>query len=98
MTEPVPYRFLVTATAASLAGQFGSLEAGGSSGVEVTVAGRLMLRREMGKLAFGTLRDSSGSIQLFCGAAWTDDFEAFKHLSLGDWIGASGEVVRTKTG
>ena len=38
----------------------------------VSVAGRLMLRREMGKLAFGTLRDSSGAIQLFAGATWTD--------------------------
>ena len=38
----------------------------------VSVAGRLMLRREMGKLAFGTLRDSSGAIQLFAGAGWTE--------------------------
>ena len=64
----------------------------------VSVAGRLMLRREMGKLAFGTLRDSSGAIQLFAGAAWTEDFEGFGRLSLGDWIGATGEVVRTRTG
>jgi lysyl-tRNA synthetase, class II len=98
VSDLTPYRFDVTASAASLASQFATLETGGSSGVDVTVAGRLMLRREMGRLAFGTLRDSSGSIQLFCGAAWTNDFERFKHLSLGDWIGASGEVVRTKTG
>jgi lysyl-tRNA synthetase class 2 len=98
VSEPPPYQFDVTATAAQLAVQFGPLDAGGSSGVDVTVAGRLMLRRDQGKLAFGTLRDSSGSIQLFCGSAWTDQFEAFKHLSLGDWIGATGEVVRTKRG
>jgi lysyl-tRNA synthetase class 2 len=58
----------------------------------------MMLRREMGKLAFGDLRDSSGSVQLFAGANWTSDFDGFTHLTLGDWIGATGEVVRTRTG
>ncbi len=94
----VPYRFEPDASAASLASRFSSLEAGGETSVVVTVAGRLMLRRDLGKLAFGTLRDWSGSIQLFAGARWTDDFDGFGRLSLGDWIGATGEVVRTKTG
>ena len=57
-----------------------------------------MLRRAMGRLAFGTLRDWTGAIQLFAGAAWTENFEGFGRLSLGDWIGATGEVVRTRTG
>ena len=39
-----------------------------------------------------------GAIQLFAGAAWTEDFDGFGRLSLGDWIGATGEVVRTRTG
>ena len=94
----VPYRFDPDATAAELATRFGELDAGAESGAVVTVAGRLMLRREMGKLAFGTLRDSSGSIQLFAGEKWTDDFAGFVRLSLGDWIGATGQVVKTKTG
>ncbi|HEX4862594.1 MAG TPA: OB-fold nucleic acid binding domain-containing protein, partial [Acidimicrobiales bacterium] len=94
----VPYRFEPDATAAELSARFGELDAGAESGAVVTVAGRLMLRREMGKLAFGTLRDSSGSIQLFAGAKWTDDFPGFVRLSLGDWIGATGEIVKTKTG
>jgi lysyl-tRNA synthetase class 2 len=94
----VPYRFDPDATAAGLAERFADLPPGGESGVTVTVAGRLLLRREMGKLAFGTLRDPTGSIQLFSGAKWTGSFEGFVHLSLGDWIGATGEVVRTKTG
>jgi lysyl-tRNA synthetase, class II len=96
--DGVPYRIDVTASAADLRSQHGSLAAGEETGVEVTVAGRLMLRREQGRLAFGQLRDSSGSIQLFAGAAWTDDFDGFKKLSLGDWIGATGEVVATRTG
>ena len=96
-TDP-PYRVEPDATAAGLAEEYAGLEAGGESGVTVVVAGRMMLRREMGKLAFGTLRDSTGSIQLFAGVKWTDDFEGFVKLSLGDWIAASGEVVRTRTG
>ena len=98
MTEDVPYRFSPTASAAELAERFADLESEGESGQVVTVAGRMMLRREFGKLAFGTLRDSSGSIQLFAGAKWTEDFAGFVGLSLGDWIGATGQVVRTKTG
>ena len=94
----MPYRFEPDSTASELASRFRDLGAGAESGVVVTVAGRLMLRREMGKLAFGTLRDSSGSVQLFAGTKWTEDFPGFVHLSLGDWIGATGEVVKTKTG
>jgi lysyl-tRNA synthetase, class II len=93
-----PYHYERTATAGELAGAHGDLGAGEGSGQVVSVAGRMMLRREMGKLAFGDLRDSSGSIQLFAGRAWTDDFDGFVHLALGDWIGATGEVVRTRTG
>jgi lysyl-tRNA synthetase class 2 len=94
----IPYRFERDATAAELAARFADLPAGGGSEMVVSVAGRLMLRREMGKIAFATLRDSSGSIQLFAGANWTDRFGEFGRLSLGDWVGATGEVVRTKTG
>ena len=94
----VPYRFEVNATAAALQEDYRALEAGGETGITVSIAGRLMLRREMGKLAFGTLDDATGRVQLFAGAKWTADFEAFCALSLGDWIGAEGEVVKTKTG
>ncbi len=57
-----------------------------------------MLRREMGKLTFLTLTDWTGSLQLFAGAQWTARFAELNKLSLGDWVGATGEVVRTKTG
>ncbi len=95
--EP-PYRLAPDATAAALASRHRDLGAGEETNETVTVAGRIMLRREMGKLVFATLRDSSGGIQLFAGAKWTADFEAFGRLSLGDWIAATGEVVRTRTG
>jgi lysyl-tRNA synthetase class 2 len=94
----VPYRFERTRDAASLHAEFDALEPGAETGHTVSVAGRLMLRRVQGKLAFGTLQDSSGRVQLFAGSAWTPCFEEFSGLSLGDWIGVTGEVVKTKRG
>jgi lysyl-tRNA synthetase class 2 len=94
----VPYRFERDRDCASLHAEFDALDDGAEAGVRVSVAGRLMLRRVQGKLAFGTLQDPTGRIQLFAGAAWTEGFDDFCGLSLGDWIGASGEVVKTKRG
>jgi lysyl-tRNA synthetase class 2 len=93
-----PSRFEPDATAAGLAERFGGIEAGTETGTRVTVAGRLMLRRVQGKLAFGTLQDGTGRIQLFATAAATPDFAAFTDLSLGDWIGVTGEVMATRRG
>ena len=94
-----PYRFDPTATAADLRSQHDGLEPGEETGLEVRVAGRVMLHRAQGKLAFATLRDGSGGeIQLFALAAVTEDFDGFGHISLGDWVGATGEVVKTKRG
>jgi lysyl-tRNA synthetase class 2 len=94
----VPYRFERTITAAGVAARFGSLEPGEESGQEVAVAGRVMLSRPQGKLAFAELRDSSGAVQLFALEKVTGDFEGLTRLNLGDWIGARGEVVRTRRG
>ena len=94
----IPYSYPWDTAASAVAERWSSLEPGEESGAIVAVAGRIMLSRPQGKLAFAELRDSSGSVQLFCLAKVTEDFEAFTHLSLGDWIGATGEVVRTKRG
>ncbi|HVE46937.1 MAG TPA: lysine--tRNA ligase [Acidimicrobiales bacterium] len=94
----IPYRFERTSSAASLQDEFADVEAGEGAGATASVAGRLMLRRVQGKLAFGTLQDSSGRIQLWASADRTPDFDAFCDLSLGDWIGVTGDVVRTRRG
>jgi len=95
----VPYRFEPTATAAELHAAHDGLEAGEETGIEVTVAGRVMLNRPQGRLAFATLRDGSGAeVQLFALAKVTDGFDDFGRISLGDWVGATGEVVKTKVG
>ena len=93
-----PYRFEVDATAAELHERFVDLAEGTESDVTVTIAGRLLLRRGQGKLVFGDLRDGTARIQLFAPAATTPDFERFADLNLGDWLGVTGVVMRTKRG
>jgi lysyl-tRNA synthetase class 2 len=97
-TPDIPYRFERTHQAGEIVEGWSALEPGEESGVTVAVAGRIMLSRPQGKLAFAELRDNSGSIQLFALAAVTARFDEFVRLNLGDWIGAKGEVVRTKRG
>ncbi|MEO8281593.1 MAG: amino acid--tRNA ligase-related protein, partial [Ideonella sp.] len=68
--------------------------------IAVSLAGRMMLKRVMGKASFCTLQDGSGRIQLFItrDALGESNYERFKHLDLGDIIGASGTLFKTKTG
>jgi lysyl-tRNA synthetase class 2 len=94
----IPYRFEPDHTAAALHEEFDSLAPAEETGVTVTVAGRLMLHRPMGKLAFFTLQDGTGRVQLFCTPKVTARFDELTALSHGDWVGATGEVVKTKTG
>ena len=97
MADDFPYRLDGTEPAAELQQRFDDLAPGAGSQQVVTVAGRILLRREMGKVTFMTLTDWTGSVQLFAGAQWTERFAELNHLSLGDWVAATGEVVRTRT-
>ncbi|HEX2274196.1 MAG TPA: lysine--tRNA ligase [Acidimicrobiales bacterium] len=94
----VPYRFERTTSAAELHRRHGGLAPGSETGEVASVAGRLMLRRVQGKVAFGTLADSSGRVQLFARVDETPRFDDFCALNLGDWVGVSGEVVTTRRG
>ena len=60
----------------------------------------MMLKRIMGKASFATLQDASGRIQLFVtrDALGEEGYERFKHLDLGDIVGAEGTLFKTKTG
>ena len=68
--------------------------------IHVVVAGRLMLKRVMGKACFGTLQDGSGRIQIYVtqDAVGAEALAAFKHWDLGDILGCEGTLFRTKTG
>ena len=94
-----PYRFEPTTTLGAIRATYDGLADGEETGVTVTVAGRVMLHRAQGKLAFAALRDGNGDeVQLFALAAATEGFDDFVKISLGDWVGATGEVVKTKRG
>lgn len=68
--------------------------------VKVAVAGRMMLKRVMGKACFATLQDASGRIQLYVtqDAVGAEALAAFKHWDLGDILACEGTLFRTKTG
>ena len=73
--------------------------------VNVVVAGRMMLKRVMGKASFATIQDGSGEnagarIQLYVAKDMIgeDVYEQFKHWDLGDFLGATGYLFKTKTG
>ena len=69
-------------------------------GVKAAVAGRMMLKRVMGKASFATIQDMSGRIQLYVTRDGIGEaaYEAFKHYDLGDVLGANGTLFKTKTG
>jgi lysyl-tRNA synthetase class 2 len=96
--DDIPYRFEPTATAAELQASYADLPPATETDDRVTVAGRIRFRREIGKITFATMQDGSGRVQLFARSGSTPDYEGFGKLALGDWVGASGIVMTTKTG
>ena len=98
--DPYPVRFDRTHTTAELHAAYGGIDAGAEVDDTVRVAGRLMLIRRQGKLTFATVRDATGTVQLFVSRAviGEDRHAAFDDLDLGDWVGAAGTVMKTKKG
>jgi lysyl-tRNA synthetase class 2 len=70
-----------------------------AEGREVAVAGRITAQRDMGKSVFIDVCDQSGRVQCYAQKQTLGDaqFDIFKHLDLGDFIGATGKMFRTKT-
>ena len=69
-------------------------------GREVALAGRITAHRDMGKSQFIDIKDQSGRIQVYAQkqALGDEQFEIFKHLDLGDFVGVRGTMFTTKTG
>ncbi|RZJ16160.1 MAG: lysine--tRNA ligase, partial [Haliea sp.] len=65
-----------------------------------SIAGRMMLKRVMGKASFATLQDQSGRFQIYVtrDEVGEDAYAAFKHWDLGDIVAAQGKVFKTRTG
>ncbi len=98
--DPYPYRFDRSHGLAELRSRWGALEPGTETDDEVHVAGRIMLRRDSGKLVFATIRDRGDEVQLFISRAVVGDeaFADIKRLDLGDWVGVHGTVMTTRKG
>lgn len=105
--NPYAYHWESTHHAAELQAKFADLPAGEEVDVEVAIAGRILVRRVFGKLAFFNLQDETGTIQLYLdkkriAEKMADVPDAFNHLKqltdIGDIIGAKGTVKRTEKG
>ncbi|MDK2784660.1 MAG: lysyl-tRNA synthetase, class [Bacillota bacterium] len=88
-------RFPLTHHAREIIANFAELE-----GQEVRIAGRLMSKREHGKVTFAHLQDASGQIQIYAriNTLGESTYEEFTDLDLGDIIGVQGKVFRTRRG
>ena len=87
--------YTVNNDSANIKNNFGALE-----GQAVSIAGRLMSKRGMGKVSFCDLQDKSGRIQLYARKDEMDEAEynRFKKYDIGDIVGVEGEVFRTQRG
>jgi lysyl-tRNA synthetase class 2 len=103
--DPYPTRAHRTHTSAEAVALFEQAEAseehGSEDGQEITVAGRIVSFRHMGKTVFAHVRDGHGELQLYVrkDELGEEPFDVFLRLfELGDWIEATGRLFRTKTG
>ena len=92
--EPYAYNYDVSNFSTEIKSNYEEFE-----GKDVSVAGRIMAIRRMGKASFTTIQDSKGKIQIYLKK---DDigerYDNFKLLDIGDFIGVKGFVFKTKTG
>ena len=88
-------RFVSTTTAQEIKEHFDEME-----GKPVSIAGRLMSKRGMGKVSFCDLQDKTGRIQLYArkDEMDADNYDRFKKYDIGDIVGVNGEVFRTQRG
>ena len=88
-------KFVCTSSAQQIRDHFDELE-----GQPVSIAGRMMSKRGMGKVSFCDLQDKTGRIQLYARKDEMDeaDYDRFKKYDIGDIVGIDGEVFRTQRG
>ena len=88
-------KYDVTHHSQEIKDQFDELE-----GQEVSIAGRLMSKRVMGKASFCNVQDLQGNIQSYVArdSIGEDAYKDFKKMDIGDIVGLKGQVFKTKTG
>ena len=99
--DPYGQRFAVDSTATGLKEEFASLENEQVNEEKVvSIAGRIVLLRKMGKASFFTLQDKTGKIQVYIrqDVVGEENYKVFKLADLGDICGIEGHMMKTKTG
>lgn len=98
--NPYPHKFDVTKKSAAIKKEHENLAPESQTDVVESVAGRIMLLRNMGKAAFITLKDGEGAIQVYLRSddVGKEKYKLIKKLDLGDFLGVTGHVFTTKTG
>ena len=93
--EPYPQKYEPTHFSVDILGDFDNLEK-----KDVTIAGRIMSMRKMGKASFFHIQDQQGKIQVFIRRddVGEDNYANFKLLDMGDFVGVNGYVFKTKMG
>ncbi len=106
--EPYAETFKISHSTKFLSEKFGYLENGTEFNLNVSLAGRVLAKRVMGKIAFFTITDQEGKIQLYLEKNIIDDFQtnskllSFEDLKelvdIWDWIGVYGTIKKTNKG
>lgn len=100
--DPFGQKYVRTSTAADVISKYDSLtkEELEEKSIRVSLAGRIMAKRGMGKASFAHIQDLSGRIQIYVRQDSTPEvkYQAFSILDLGDIVGVTGKVFKTKTG
>src|SRR3954451_18954395 len=99
--EPYPVTVRRTATLGELRERFPALEPDATTGERVAVAGRIVLKRDSGKLCFATLRDGTADLQVMLSLdkVGADSLEEWKRdVDLGDHVSVEGEVISSRRG
>ena len=99
--EPYPVSVPRTVSIGDLRSKYGDLAPDTSTGDQVSVAGRIVLKRDSGKLCFATLRDGSGDVQamLSLDRVGQEALDVWKReIDLGDHVAVTGEVISSRRG
>lgn len=98
--NPFPYTYNQTHHALGLLEKYKDLKEGEASQEAVSIAGRVMTKRGHGKASFAHLQDETGKIQIYSkqDVVGAEKYEIYRKLDMGDILGVSGHVFKTKTG
>ena len=96
--NPYAHKFNKKDNCKALLDKFKKLKKNARTKTNISIAGRIIALRPMGKIAFGHLQDFTGKIQFYAKEETAKNYEITKKLDIGDIIGISGTIFTTKTG